>query len=353
MKKLCILSVASIATLSMILTMTGCGSKYTAANDMSYGIVGKNVSFDGTALADDYGYADYAAEEYIETEAYDESNSVTSQSGGVNVAENRKLIKTVDITVETEEFDTYIKLLYEEVNSIGGYIESEYTYNGSALYGNNDDKYANIRVRVPASKLDEFVSATSNAGNITDKRTTTEDATLNYVDMESRKEMYLAEQESLLALLEKAESVEDIVYLTERLSDVRYNIESLESSLRTCDNLVDYATVNLNIQQVTVYTPTVEAPQTLGERISQGFKQSVNDVFTGIQNSFVRFVVRSPYLIKFLVKFAIFAGIVYGIVRIIIAIVKKKRNKKAANKASLAEAKEVTDADETKKEEKV
>ena len=169
--------------------------------------------------------------------------------------------------------------------------------------------------------------------------------------MQSKKEMYLAEQESLLALLEKAESLEDIVYLTERLSEVRYSIESLESSLRTCDNLVDYATINLNVQEVTVYTPTVEAPQTVGERISQGFKQSIDDVFTGIQNSFVKFVVRSPYLVKRLVKLAIFAAIVFGIVKIIIAIVKKNKAKKSAkNVDSLPKAEEVTAVDEKKED---
>ena len=57
------------------------------------------------------------------------------------------------------------------------------------------------------------------------------------------------------------ETVEDIAYLTEQLAQVRYNIESMESQLRTYDNLVDYATVDLEISEVEVYTPVAPVEQ--------------------------------------------------------------------------------------------
>ena len=41
-----------------------------------------------------------------------------------------------------------------------------------------------------------------------------------------------------------------------RLSEVRYQLESIESQLRTFDNRIDYSTVYLYIDEVEVFSPT-------------------------------------------------------------------------------------------------
>ena len=71
--------------------------------------------------------------------------------------------------------------------------------------------------------------------------------------LQSHKKALLAEQESLLSMMEQAESIEDIIAINEQLTDVRYQIESMESQLRTYDNQVDYSTVNLYIDEVERY----------------------------------------------------------------------------------------------------
>ena len=66
--------------------------------------------------------------------------------------------------------------------------------------------------------------------------------------------------------MEKAESIEDIITIEQRLSNVRYQIESMEAQLRTYDNKVDYSTVHLDVSEVKELTPVHE--ETLWERIS-------------------------------------------------------------------------------------
>jgi hypothetical protein len=158
--------------------------------------------------------------------------------------------------------------------------------------------------------------------------------------------MYLAQQESLLALLEKAETVEDIAYLTEQLAQVRYNIESMESQLRTYDNLVDYATVDLEISEVEIYTPVAPVEQTTWEKITTGFKASMDDVISGIKNFFINFLIKSPYLVRTLIVLAIIVGIIWIIVLIIKAIIKKMikkyKAKAEAKKAAQANAPKTT-----------
>lgn len=59
---------------------------------------------------------------------------------------------------------------------------------------------------------------------------TTEDVTLEYVDTESHLKALKTEEETLLALLEKAEKLSDVFEIQEELTNVRYQIESYEQN---------------------------------------------------------------------------------------------------------------------------
>ena len=84
--------------------------------------------------------------------------------------------------------------------------------------------------------------------------------------------MYEEEQERLLSLLEQAETMEEIIALESRLTEVRYQLESMESQLRTMDNQVSYSTVYLSIEEVEHFTPPAE--KGTWERISTGFSEN-------------------------------------------------------------------------------
>ena len=143
-----------------------------------------------------------------------------------------------------------------------------------------------------------------------------EDVTLQYVDVKSHKESLQVEQARLLELLERAENLEDIITLENRLTSVRYQIESMESTLRTYDDLVDYSTVNLQITEVEVYTPVEEKKETNWERMTNGFVESLIDVRDGFINFGIWFVVHIPYLLIWAV-----------VITVILLIIKKLRKK--------------------------
>ena len=324
------------AMIAMASTMVACGGNYTSDTSVEKYALNEAPATAGAAY--DY-YDDYDYEYATEAQLYDEEGSysvgnmstpITETQANASVAQNRKLIKTVDMTIETVSFDETIANLRNQINSVGGYIESEYSYNGSLYNNSNQSKYATITVRVPDTALEGFVNNVSGIGNVTQKTTSTRDVTLSYVDTESKKEMYKAEQESLLALLEKAETIEDITYLTQRLTEVRYNIESMESSLRVYDDLVDYATVNFNINEVKVLTPTVIEEKTPGQELREGFATSVKDVLVDTRDFFIRLIINLPYIIRGLLCLAIPVVIIFIIVLIIVKVSKKKAKKNQA-----------------------
>lgn len=358
--------VAGVVTLaaSLCACSSGATNMSTPSSAYDYKYAGEGAPQMNAEPA--YDYDEYESDTYYEEIDYysDDVNGIGDSSplnetqAESSVAKNRKLIKTVDLSIETISFDETISKLREKIASVGGYIENEYTFNGSIYNNNRQNKYANITVRVPDDKLDVFVNDASGTGNVTQKTTSTKDVTLNYVDTESKKQMYLAQQESLLALMENAESIEEITYLTQELASVRYNIESMESTLRVYDDLVDYATVNININEVQVLTtPTVVEEKTPGQELKEGFVNSLNDVLVGTRNFFIRLVINLPYIIRGLICLAIPAVIIFVIVRIIIAVNRKKTKKgkefleSIKDNNSESKKNEETKKDESKKEE--
>ena len=161
--------------------------------------------------------------------------------------------------------------------------------------------------------------------------------------------MYEAEQESLLALLEKAETVEDITYLTQRLTEVRYSIESMERQLRVYDNQVDYSTINLDIHEVEVLTPQKVEVKTDKEEVEEGYNNSWENIGNAFRNFGKNFVIKLPYLILTLAILAVNALIIVIVVNAIKRKVKKARlaNQKAAEeKAKAMEAAQKAQAEE-------
>lgn len=256
------------------------------------------------------------------------SSSITppSQTG-------RKLIRTVNLTVETDTFNSLLKSLQEQVAGLSGYVERSDIYGSSMVYQSyQSTRRASITARIPNDRLDQFVATVEGNGNVTYKSESTSDVTLQYSDLESRKKSLTIEQERIWALLEKADTLEAVISLEERLSEIRYELESMESQLRLYDNQVDYSTVYLEIEEVSVYTPT--APASTGERIQSGFAKNLENMGNFFVNLFVLLLSSSPIWIPLLV-----------IVGIVLLILRRRyrKGKKPAGKNTDSEPPE-TDA---------
>ena len=235
---------------------------------------------------------------------------------------NRKLIKRVSLDVDTNMFDELMNNLETKITSLGGYIESSNTWNGSCYYQSTAARISNLTVRIPKDKLDSFVEEIGNQSNIISKEERVEDVTLQYVDMESHKSALLVEQERLLELMSQAESIDDIITIESRLSDVRYQLESMESQLRTYDNLIDYATISISISEVVRFTP--QPTQTTWEKIKEGFSNNLFNIKKGIKNFCIGFIIAIPYLILW----AIIIVLMFFLIRFLIKWNDKRNTRK-------------------------
>ena len=143
-----------------------------------------------------------------------EAEQGTGDSGGAAVqvtASDRKLIKQQEYSVETKAFTEFVDALEGVVADSGGYVEYSDISGEESEYG--DYRYARYTLRIPADRLDNFKGRMKEMANVTHISEQVEDVTLDYVDTESHISALKTEQESLMAMLEKAETLEDICLL--------------------------------------------------------------------------------------------------------------------------------------------
>lgn len=292
----------------MLIAVAGCGSSSQKA--------GASMT---EAAVDTYGYA---SDESAPAEAAEEtdwdSGAVTSENGIEAVAgTDRKLIKTVNLDMQTKEFDLVVENVSKKVQEMGGYIEGSSIW-GSSYYSDST-RSASYTLRIPSDRLDEFIEAADELGNITYKNESVEDVTLQYVDVESRKKALETEQARLLELLEQADNLEDLLTIESRLSDVRYELENYGSQLRILDNQVDYSTVYLNINEVERITEIKD--RTFFEEIADRFSDSLYTVGRGLRRFVIGFLGSLPIL-------AVWAVVVAVLVLILRKVFYGKKKKK-------------------------
>ena len=147
-----------------------------------------------------------------------------------------------------------------------------------------------------------------------------DDVTLTYVATESRIEALQTEQKRLLELMEQAETMSDLLEVEARLTEVRYELESVTTQMNILANQVNYSTVELYIDEVKEYTPVEE--ETFWQRISSGFMDSLEGIVDGTVDFVVFVLANLPYLVLIAVG-----------VTIVILIIRRKIRKKRAKKA--------------------
>lgn len=274
--------------------LAGAKSNNYAAADYGYD-AGSDISVDSAEM-----------EAAGTTEELDGSNVLSEDAAAAE--SGRKLIKNVNLDVETKAFDTFISDLEKEVESFEGYIEYS-SVGGSSYLSENSQRTAWYTVRIPEAKLETFISKVGDNGNITNISQDIRDITLEYVDVAGRISTLEAELERLNELLSEASSIEDILAIESKISDVRYELESYQSRMNSYDNQVDYSTVNISVLEVDV----VSASQgdSAWEQIQSGFMSSLYGLGRGLSGFVIGLLSGIPYLAVIVVVIVIIVKVAH------------------------------------------
>ena len=208
----------------------------------------------------------------------------------------------------------------------GGYYESA-AVEGGGYYDRNAARYGSYVIRVPRQAYDTFLSGVDGVGYVVSLNQSSEEIGEVYFDTEARLRTQQTKQTRLLALLEQAATMEDIIDLENALSEVEYQIEKYSTELRRYDSLVDYATIGVELYEVRRLSDGAGTADRLGTRISTALSEGAQGAGEALGNVIVWC---AYHLIALLVLAAAAA--------VVLAVCLRRRKKRAAPPAASAPA---------------
>jgi large-conductance mechanosensitive channel len=301
------------ALLSIVFICSSCGAggstepaspSGSAETGRVYADEGESVDFDGSYIAPDSGLA---------------SGGAAEAGTGADLAQ--KIIYSATAEIETTAFDDTVSDVYAMLVNIGGFVENSYITGidySASYYKYQTYRSAEFTIRVPGRFFDSLPTELSGLGHVLSLRTGATNVTAQYLDTESRLNTYRAEEGRLLAMLEKAENVEDMIAIESRISNVRYEIEALTSALRNWQNEVDYSTVDLYIREVAELSEETPVETTYWSEVGSGFAATVKGIGSFFKSVFKYLIIALPVLV-----------VLAAIAAIALVIAKKKRKNEA------------------------
>jgi len=334
---------ALIALALLSVMLVSCAA---AAGD-SAGTVYDGGSYSNFASAETYAPSMKAESEKYYEVADDADSSIlyssASSANGSSMTVERKIVKTVNLTLETKDFDGGVKDLVAVVEKMGGYVESSYI-SGNSMNRSGAARYADYTFRVPAETLSSYVDSLEEKYNVVSRSENAADITDSYYDSESRLKSLLTREERLIELLDGAKDLQYMLEVERELAQVRYEIENYYSTLKRYDSQVAMSTVRIHLEEVVEYKAPTPITRTFGERFIDTVEDSWDDFLDGCED----FLFWLIYALPGLVVFAIVVVIIVIIVRTAVKRAVRKRAKKAAEKAEAIKAEAVKKENESK-----
>lgn len=199
-----------------------------------------------------------------------------------DVISEQMLIKTANITIIVENYEAARVKIDSLVKLYKGMISSESLYNYDYQITNN------IEIRIPSESLDRILDdILIIAKKVEYQQVESSDVTEEYIDINSRLKNQRAVERKFLSLLNRTDSIDEILKIESKLAEVRGQIESYEGRIKYLKNKVKLSSVYLNVTQKIEYKYTPEVMESFWER----FKKSVDKGWKG-------FVVFILFLIK-------------------------------------------------------
>jgi hypothetical protein len=293
-----VLSLAFLLSVSVLFTACGAGMGGGIGFSESTGNAGADSApeeydyktMESSAPAESMEYAATADEDSSTAARGEGAAGITLPARAGNVSLSEKIIYSAEANIETTDFDASTEKVYAMLDLYDAFVENSYI-SGSGY------RSANFTLRVPRESFAAMTGSLSDLGNLLSVSSDAVNIQTQYTDAESRLATYRTEEERLLSMLAAVKDVESMIAIESRLSDVRYEIESLTSRLRDWQNQVDYSSVSLYIREVDRLSSQLQPGKTYGQELSEGFIGTLRGIGTFFKELFKILVVALPALV--------------------------------------------------------
>lgn len=164
----------------------------------------------------------------------------------------RMIVRSGDMSLVVKEVvdarDEIVRLAVR----LDGYVVSSW------IAGEGREMRGSISIRVPDEKFEQTLVELRNlAVRVDSESTNSRDVTEEYVDLEARLKNAEATEKQYLALLDKAESVEDMLRIYDSLSQVRREIEQIKGQMQYLERTSSMSLITVQLQPAATAKPLV------------------------------------------------------------------------------------------------
>ncbi len=160
------------------------------------------------------------------------------RSASVEIAD-RQIISQASLSVEVEDVAGAVAQVRVIAETRGGFISQV------ATTGTPGRQRSDLVVRVPQGEFFDTLESIKGLGKVWSENAGSEDVTEQFIDLEARLRSALREEQSLLSLLERADTVSNILTIERELARVRSDIERLQGQINYLSRRVDLATISV------------------------------------------------------------------------------------------------------------
>jgi len=177
------------------------------------------------------------------------SNAATPEKGipTVVVSADRNLILTAKIDMRSKDPWATSDRAQAIASGLGGDVLN-LTQSGSG-----DTRSASLTIRVPSSRFaDALQQLRTLDGEVQTSGVSAQDVTDQFVDLQARLAAKQAEEQRYLAILNRANTIDEILKVDASLSNVRTQIEQLTGQINSIKQRTDYSTISMSISTIAV-----------------------------------------------------------------------------------------------------
>ncbi|AXH95336.1 DUF4349 domain-containing protein [Ornithinimicrobium avium] len=155
------------------------------------------------------------------------------------------MVRTVDVELLVEDVLEAVSRTRAAVVAVDGWVSSEEVRPGA----DDDPGWATLVLRVPSADLDATVTTLGDLGKVTSSRSSAEDVTTEYRDVEARVATLEASAARLRDLVQEAGSVESIANLERELAAREADLDALKARMKVLQEDVSRSTITLHLAE--------------------------------------------------------------------------------------------------------
>jgi len=207
-----------------------------------------------------------------------------------------KIRKTSSLTIEVDkkEFESKKSEIDSIIESNNGLYTNKNEYENS--HYNNKYKNYRITIKVPVENNQATLTSLKALGNVEYFSENADDLTTQYTDVEAYLESYKKEKVKIESLLDRAETIEEIIQIENKLSSLQRTIDNYEKQKLNLDRQTEYSTIYVTLKEE-VSTSTIFVQWT-------GIMDHLKNIVNGIDSVLV-------FITSYL-GWAIFLLLIYG-----------------------------------------